>query len=251
MALVLLLSLLAARDPRLDAAIEHYELANFGKARDALIELLEAPLSADDKSVARTYLAATYFALGDKASARLQLRDLARETPSGKPAPLAFPSGFNALADEVFASVEKQRALEGAPREPAPPRSTDASAAVAAEATPLVLVPAPSGPPPRALAFLPLGIGHFARGDIAHGGAWLFAQVALFATSAATYARLDSMKKADGENKGILSGDIGLSRRSEAEGLNAAASITFFAGVAAVIANVVVAYLTWPEGAAR
>lgn len=230
MALALILSLLAARDVRLTAAVERYESARFAAARDTLIELVDdGELSTTDRIEARTYLAACYLALKDRGSARLQLRELARAHPEAMPSPASFAPDLIALASEVWAELEKRKppqATATPPPGPAPP-------------------PAAQTPPSRLLAFVPFGGGHFARGEAGAGAAWLIAAVVPFAVSALGLARLETLKLGGSFGE---SGDIGRSQFAEATAWNYAYPIAFFAGVAVLVLNVVVANLTWPSG---
>ena len=235
MALTLILSLLAARDGRLAAAVERYESARFVAARDALIDLVDdGRLSTSDRIEARTYLAACYLALKDRASARLQLRELARAHPGAPPSPASFTPELIALADEVWAELEK--------RKPPQPVPTPPPVVVRPPAPP---APAAESSPSRALAFVPFGGGHFARGDTTAGVAWLAATLVPFGLSALALIRLEDLK---------LSGKVGetglipRSQFGEATAWNYTYPIAFFAAVAVLVLNVLVAWLTWPTG---
>jgi hypothetical protein len=238
MAFALLLSLLAARDARLTTAIDRYESAKFAAARDALLELVDAPgLSDEDRAETRTYLAACFLALKDRGSARLQLRELAREQPAAKPSPATFAPDVIALSNEVWAEMEKRRAQEVAP--PSAPTPAPAPQIEPPPAT------APSGPS-RALAFMPLGIGHFARGEPGIGALWLVAELGLFGLSIGGVAKVESFKTGGGTP--LIGGMVPRAQIAEANQWNAVYSIAFFAGVAVLVANIVVSVLTWPEG---
>ena len=235
MPVVLLLSLLAARDARLGAAIDRYESAKFAGARDALIDLVDRPeLPEPDRIDARTYLAACYLAVKDRGSAKLQLRELARRFPNAKPSPATFAPDMIALADEVWAELERWRPPE--PAAVAPP--------VVEAPQPVTVARAPerSGPS-RALAFVPFGIGHFARGDSAQGAVWLVAQVALFGVAAGALLGLDSLIVDGGAFEG---GTVYRDQVGTAEALKVTYPLAFWAGVAVLAANIVVALVTWP-----
>src|SRR5258707_3875885 len=101
--MLLLVAVLSAapieRDARVRVAIDLYESAELMKARDALLELVgAADLSRADHADVRAYLAASYLALADPASARLQMRELAREEPAARPSPARFGPDLIKLA---------------------------------------------------------------------------------------------------------------------------------------------------------
>jgi hypothetical protein len=242
MAFALLMSLLAARDARLEKALDHYDSARFAQARDVLVDLLEVPgLSVADRTEVRTYLAACYLALGDKGSAKLQLRELARERPDSRPSPAAFTPDFIALANDVFSDAEKRRAQESPP-----PNSPSAPPVLKTdqEAQPDLRI----STPPRALAFLPLGIGHFATGRIATGVLFLLVEVAMFVTAIGTVAKLESLKAPGGDNVPFIKGDYVAENKDQARTMNYVSSATFFTGLAAVVVDVLVGNVNWPEG---
>jgi hypothetical protein len=240
MALVLMLSLLAARDGRLAAAVERYESARFTQARDALLELVDdGELSTADRIEARTYLAACYLALKDRGSARLQLRELARQHPEAMPSPASFTPELIALADDVWEEVQKRK-----PPQTAPSRPPDATSAEPLE-PPKPSEPSPSSAPSRALAFIPFGGGHFARGVTGAGAAWFAATLTPFALSVIGFARLEDLKVSGEVGK---RGDVPRAHFGEATAWNHIYPVAFFAGVAVLVLNVIVANLTWPGG---
>lgn len=243
MALALLMTLLAARDARLEKALDHYDSARFADARDVLVELLEAPgLSVADRTEVRTYLAACYLSLGDKASARLQLRELARERPDSRPSPAAFTPDFIALSNDVFADAEKRRANESPP-----PNSPSASPVLKSDPEPQPGV-RKSANLPRALAFLPFGIGHFIDGRIAAGVLFALVEVALFVTASVTVAQLESLKEPGGRNVIFLKGDYTPENKPRAETLNDISGTAFFSGLGVVAADVFVGNVFWSGG---
>ena len=243
MAFALLLSLLAARDARLERALDHYDSARFADAREVLVDLLEAPgLTTADRTEVRTYLAACYLALGDKASARLQLRELARERPDARPSPAAFTPDFIALSNDVFADAEKRRAQESPP-----PSSPSAPPVVKLEPEQNPEV-RKSAPPPRLLAFLPFGIGHFASGRIATGVLFAVVEIALFLTAAITVSQLESLKVQGGRNALFIRGDVLPENKARADTLDIVSSATFFGGLGVVAVDLLVGNLLWPDG---
>ncbi len=235
MALAIVLSLLAASERRLTVAINLYEEARFTDAKNRLLELIQSPdLAAEDRAEVLTYLGACYLALKDRGSARLQLRTLAREQPAAKPSRARFGPEFVALADEVWADEEKRRQAAASP--PAPPPALTPE--------PKVEPPPPVAQPSRAVASLPLGIGHFARGQPVMGAVWLVAELGLFGVAAGTTAKLETLKRNDRPRTLFLSGSLYSADRPQADALNTAATAAFFAGLGLVALNVVIAYLT-------
>src|SRR5262245_7075057 len=73
---------LAGRDQRVLKAIDYFDRAEFTRAKDLLVTLVDAPaLSEEDHLQARIYLAASYYGLGDRASAKAQFLALVRRYP--------------------------------------------------------------------------------------------------------------------------------------------------------------------------
>jgi hypothetical protein len=142
-----------------------------------------------------------------------------------------------ALANEVWAGVELRR----------PPDAPAAPAANPVEPQPVAVAPsaAVAQPPPRALAFVPLGVGWFARGSVVAGAAWAIVELGLFVASAVTTVQLNGMKM--GENRGPFHGEYLEPEIPKANMLNVVTSVTFFAGLAAVAADVLFGNSSWPE----
>jgi len=235
MPLAIVLSLFAASDARLSAAVVRYEEARFMDAKEKLLALLDVgEVSAEDRAEALSYLAACYLALNDRGSARLQLRTLAREQPGARPSRARFAPDLIALADEVWADEERRRQAEAPPLTPPP-------------VPPPELEPKPAAPS-RGVSALPLGIGQFARGQPVQGVLWLAAEVAAFAVAIGTAAKLETLKRTDRPRTVLLEGSVYSKDRSEADALNAAATIALFVGIGLVLLNVAIGLLTAVPG---
>jgi hypothetical protein len=258
---LLLLGVLAAgpteRDARLSAAIGRYETAQFAKARDALLHLVDEDggLNPSDHAEALCYLAASYLALGDRGSAMAQLRLLARKHPEAHPSVAAFPRDVVALANEMRAEVARSPAPAPAvPRntelkevtqrgdEPPPPPSRASTAPHQVELS----APPRGEPPSRAFAFVPLGVGHFVRGATATGGAWLAGELLCFVLSATTVTLLEQLKVPDAPHAPFQYGQIRPEDVPRATALNTVSTLSFIGGLVAVFADIIFGNIVWP-----
>lgn len=184
---------LAARDQRVQKAIDLFDRAEFTRAKDLLVGLIEAPgLSEEDQLQARIYLAASYYGLGDRASAKAQFLALVRRYPRVSLDPGLFLPEVVDLLQEARVEIAKE---SGA----GPPPPSTASAPGTAPKPPVV----PAGPfappasPARAPAlatFLPFGAGQFARGDAALGHAFLWGEVGTLVLAAAAKIHFQYLK---------------------------------------------------------
>ena len=92
------------------AGIERYEEGDFeAAARLFEQELAEPPLSPESQALARIYLAASLYALGQVAEARKPLEALALESPEQRVDPARFPPELVALAELIRLQVEPER----------------------------------------------------------------------------------------------------------------------------------------------
>ncbi len=108
-----------ARRTSIIVEIQARALLATGKARtDALNELAALSATTSDSQRARHALGATYFALGDLATAQTELRRVVAETSAERPDPLAYRTHqllaeiSIAMADFSTASAEIDRAIE-------------------------------------------------------------------------------------------------------------------------------------------
>jgi hypothetical protein len=108
-ALLLWASAAFAADRRVTEGVKRFENAEFARARDVLAEGVDDPaLSAEDSILARTYLAASYHALGDISSARGQLLLLFRDHPGARIDPSIFLPDLISLAEAARIEVAKR-----------------------------------------------------------------------------------------------------------------------------------------------
>ena len=186
-ALLLLASAaLAQSDLRVIQGMRFYGEGEFAKARDVLVTAVESPaLSRTQRVRARIYLAASYYALNDMASAKGQFLALARSDPDTKIDPVMFVPELVALFDDAKEEVARETPAEP-PRPAAPPVEKKVE---------LVPAPAPAPGPPLALAFVPFGVGQFANGDGGRGWIYLGAEAAAYAVATGGLFYFESLKR--------------------------------------------------------
>src|SRR4051812_48515802 len=155
---------LAARDQRVLKAIDLFDRAEFTRAKDLLATLVDAPqLSDEDRLQARVYLAASYYGLGDRASAKAQFLMLVRRYPRVELDPGLFLPEVVDLFHQARMEVLKEA--------PAAATTTATTKTTVVADKPKTGAPpsAPSKPAFGATTFLPFGAGQFARGDATLG----------------------------------------------------------------------------------
>jgi tetratricopeptide (TPR) repeat protein len=92
------------------AGVERYEEGDFeAAARLFEQELAEPQLSSARRALARIYLAASLYALGQVEEARKPLEALARESPEQRVDPARFPPELVALAELIREPIESER----------------------------------------------------------------------------------------------------------------------------------------------
>lgn len=227
---------LAQADLKVSEAIRHYDGGEFTEAKNTLVTVVESPrLSPPQRSRARIYLAAAYYALGDIASAKAQLLSLARSDPGARLDPALFVPELVALHEDSQREVAAE--LAARPVDPPP----------AALGEPrLVPLPPPAAPrPPAHLSLIPFGVGQFANGDSGKGVAFLVGETALFAISATTLGLFESMK-VDGQFLRV--GYFHPQDRPMAEALHVAYHVAFYAGLALAGTGIVEAVLARSAG---
>ncbi len=177
---------LAQSDLRVIEGMRFYWDGHFDKARDVLVTTVESPaLTRAQRVRARTFLAASYYALNDLASAKGQFLALARSDPDTKIDPVQFVPELIALFDDAKEEVARE-----APPEPPKPVVQPVEKKVA-----LVPPPAPvQEPPPLALAYVPFGVGQFSNGDGARGWMYLGAEAAAYAVALGGLVWFESLK---------------------------------------------------------
>lgn len=119
LAALLLLASAKERD-----GIAMFERGEFGRARSLLLEVVDSErIDETDKAAARSYLAASYWALGEMTAAKGQLRELARHHPEHRLDPLLFVPPLVSLAEEIRAGLlrEQKPPPPDAPRADPPP----------------------------------------------------------------------------------------------------------------------------------
>jgi hypothetical protein len=116
----------------LASGIDLYERGMYEKSRSTLAGVLDSASPQADKNHARLYLAADYFALGDRRGALYALEDLARQDPKQNVDTSVFPPAFIQLWDEALSHVTAEPPASSPPRTKAlsPPRAALSSRAV-------------------------------------------------------------------------------------------------------------------------
>jgi hypothetical protein len=178
-------SALAARDQRVLKAIDLFDRAEFTRAKDLLVTLVDAPqLSDEDRLQSRIYLAASYYGLGDRASAKAQFLVLVRRYPRVELDPGLFLPEVVDLFHAARMEVLKEHPQPAGPVTPAAPAPTAPPRAAA-----------PPKPGFSATALLPFGAGQFARGDATLGHVFLWSEVGALAVAAVAKVHFQYLKK--------------------------------------------------------
>lgn len=242
---LLLATAALAADERLDDAIELFNRAEFAKARDRLVGLADAPnLSDASRQKALTYLAASYHALGDSASAKAQLKLLARRYPKATVDPDTFLPEVLALWKQAKREVAQEAAASPPmPPPPMPPPVARPPPRLAAPAPP----PTPP-PPPLGLAFVPFGVGQFANRQPGKGALFLAGEAAAFGTFAVTVSMLEDLKIKTEPHTIFLNGVVQQTDKDKAELFNRIQVTAFWTGVAVAAAGVLDAVISRPSG---
>jgi hypothetical protein len=211
--------LLGGSDARVASAIENYNLGEYAAANSALTPLADDPaLSPADRQEARTYLAATKFALGDPDEAKRQLKKLFAEFPEAEMDPASFVPDLVRLAQQTKSEVAKARAP--------------------AVATVTPVTKPPPEPARSGFTLIPFGVGQFRNGDTAKGYAFLAGQSAAFATAIGSFVWLQTNKVADPAN-GLTTGTYAPDKVDTARTLNTVYVASFWAGIAIAAAGVI------------
>jgi hypothetical protein len=185
-------SALAARDQRVLKAIDLFDRAEFTRAKDLLVTLVDAPqLSDEDKLQSRIYLAASYYGLGDRASAKAQFLVLVRRYPRVELDPGLFLPEVVDLFNQARLEVLKENP-SSAPVAEKGPTGPPKTAVIATPAPPAAT---PSKPSFGATTFLPFGAGQFARGDAVLGHVFLWSEVGALGLAAAAKVHFQYLKK--------------------------------------------------------
>ena len=220
----------AAKSPKLKEAILLYDKTEFAKAKDRLVTMVDAPgLPEQDRADALIYLAASYHALGDVASAKAQLIRLARAFPGSRVDPGLFLPELVALADEARGEVA---------REDPPPKPPEKPEAVVAKPVPAV---AHAPPPSLGWAFVPFGVGQFKNGDNGKGALFLGGEVLTLGTFAVTLGMFEGSKL-----EGAFLSWGRFADPGAASTLHTVYVVSFWAGMALVAGGVIDALISHP-----
>jgi hypothetical protein len=221
-----------AGEQRIEDAIEQFNRAEFARARDLLVDLADSPEFSDaQRLTARMYLAASYHALGDLASAKAQLKLLARQQPKAKVDPDTFLPEVIALWEQARREVAHEL-LTDPPMPPAP------------------VVRQPRGPPtpagPLGYAFIPFGVGQFTNGQPGKGTFFLVGEALTLGTFAVSLTLLESLKQPSADRVFLQSGSFLPGDVAKAQTLNLIQFVTFWAGAALAAGGVIDAVISRP-----
>jgi hypothetical protein len=241
-----------------------YEEGDYTHARDLLVAFLRSDKHhVDELREAHTYLAASYFFLGDKPDARSQLELLFRKDHFARIDPVAFPPEIVDLGDEVLKQLEHEEKAEPEvkpepkpepkvevkpepkpnldPKPDAKPNQIIITKSDPAAPKQMVLKPAP----PIALAFIPFGVGQFANEQYLKGSVFAALEVAAFAVAGYELNAVQAYKSSDGATlfgyKTLLPGHEDDFRNGQLVYL-----VAFWTGVGMAVGGIVDALLSRP-----
>jgi tetratricopeptide (TPR) repeat protein len=245
-ALILTLFALAAPAPEavLKGAIDDFEFGEHAQAAEKLRTILE-PIALESREnviVARQYLGACYYLLGDKQKARNQFSMLLALDPQHRLDPAVFSPALVKLFEQVRA--ETGLAL----KEPAPPPPPAAGPPPPPPPPAVVTAPPPGYTPHSpALSLVPFGVGQFFNRQPVRGALFATAEVGLFAAAAVTFAMFESLKVEEITPAGeVLQVYFRPEDVDQANRLQNIYLGTFWAGVVVVAAGIVEALISYP-----
>ncbi len=238
-----LLSSGANAEPTTDLrrAISAYHARDFSTARDLLQSLIDRRelINRDDRTAARTYLAACHYALGEMDLARAELHGLFTDEPAAPIDPKLFrpirPT-FIELAEEIRTDVARERGDR--PMRP-PPSPDTLSTSYAPSAT------ARRGVPSLAFAFVPFGVGQFANDESTKGALFLTAESVAFLTAGVALALFESKKLPGGHF--LQDGTFAPEDVQAAYTLQTTYLVAFWGGVAIAVGGVIDALVSRPS----
>ena len=210
----------AQPEATLKRAIEDFEFGDHAVAAGKLEALLD-PIRLsrlDDLVVARQYLGASYFLLGQEKDAEREFVLLLKARPTHRLDPLVFSPElvgfFDRLRPDRSAPIETQLGAEG-----------------------------PPAPPSRWMALVPFGGGQFANGHPIRGTLFATTEVALMGTALTTFLMFEDLKTNDAAgNVRFAPGDV-----DRAETLQTVYLAAFWAGMAVVATGILEAALSHPS----
>ncbi|MCB9650071.1 MAG: tetratricopeptide repeat protein [Deltaproteobacteria bacterium] len=245
-AVILTLLALSAPAPEavLKGAIEDFEFGEHAQAAEKLRTVLE-PIALESREnviVARQYLGACYYLLGDKQKARTQFSMLLALDPQHRLDPAVFSPALVKLFEQVRA--ETGLAL----KEPEPPPPPPTKTTPPPPPPQLAVVPPPAHEPhSRALALVPFGVGQFANRHPVRGGLFLGSEVGLLTTAVVTFAMFESLKveevTPDGRVLQVYFRPEDVDRANTLQNVYLA---TFWSGVAVMALGIVEALISYP-----
>lgn len=229
------------------SAIEDFEFGEHEESAVKLKSILEPPKlsSKEDLIVARQYLGACHFLLGDRTKAKSQFSLLLALDPRHK----LDPEVFSPALVDFFEGVRNEAGLGDpergeAPREPREKKDPSAES-VKLEAPPKL---AKKEAPPAALALIPFGVGQFSNRHHVRGAIFATAEVGLFATALTTFLMLDGLKL---DNAACPASGLCVAPEDtgRANTLQTVALATFWSGVGVAAIGVVEALISYPGDA--
>ena len=246
-ALILTLLALSAPAPEavLKGAIEDFAAGEHAQAADKLRTVLE-PIALESREnviVARQYLGACFYLLGDKQKARTQFSMLLALDPQHRLDPAVFSPALVKLFEQVRA--ETGLAL----KDPAPPPPPATGPPPPPPPPKVVTTPPPPAYEPHsaALSLVPFGVGQFYNRHPVRGALFATAEVGRLATAAVAFAMFESLKVEEvnpaGEVLQVYFRPEDVDRANTLQNVYLGA---FWAGIVVVAAGIVEALISYP-----
>jgi hypothetical protein len=240
-----LLTLCATDSPEavFKSAIEDFEFGEHEQSAEKLKSILEPPKlsSREDLIVARQYLGACHFLLGDRTRAKAQFSMLLALDPRHK----LDPEVFSPALVDFFEGVRNEAGLRDPERVEDPPPQKKDPPEVKLETPPKLVK---KDAPPAALALIPFGVGQFSNRHPVRGTVFAVAEVGLFATALTTFLMLDGLKL---DNAACPASGLCVAPEDtgRADTLQTVALATFWTGVGVAAIGVVEALISYPGAA--
>ena len=229
------------------SAIEDFEFGEHAAAAGKLRSILEPVRLAnpEDVIVARQYLGACYHLLDDLNGARKEFSLLLALDPDHR----LDPEVFSPAVVQFYENVRAEAAPEPPPP-PAPPPP------IVEPPPPTVETEVVTGRYPAALGLIPFGVGQFLNYHPVRGSIFAVLEVGLLATCGATFGLYSSRRSAairDGHatesTDGLMFNPGFEDEASDLRRLQTVAYVALWTGLAAVVAGVIEALISYPGDA--
>jgi hypothetical protein len=173
-------ALAAPRSPAVAKGVHLYEYGDYESATQVLVSALAGGIpEQEDRTAARTYLAAALYAQNDAGRSRKVLRSLLAEDRGAVAEATAFPPRFVELFDET----RRELGIPAPGLAKTPPK--------------LTLDGPPKDRASLGVTLVPFGVGQFAEGSPGKGAVFLGGELLAFGTFAVSLSAFEA-KKVDG-----------------------------------------------------